>query len=430
METTPYRILDQHRVGSSWSGDEIGKRYHFPKKYLKMLNGPGIKFIYHEPKRKGKWEFYGCGEIGKVSPDPGNDGEYFAEIVGYRPFLKPVSASGDNGERREDGPFFNQQNAVRRVEPELFQQLCREGGITDFPANAKLHHDAAAFTKADALAGLFMSSDELDAILARLKRKKALILQGPPGVGKTFIAKRLAFAMMGQKDENRVAMVQFHPSYGYEDFVQGYRPTGAGLERRDGIFHQFVQRAQTDTSRDWFFIIDEINRGNLAKIFGELLMLLEADKRGASHAVPLTYSHTPEETFYLPANVHVIGTMNTADRSLAMVDYALRRRFAFETLAPAIDSDEFKAWLLDNGASQAMVDKIRGRIGSLNAKIDKERDLGERFRIGHSFFCPGPEDKPDDSWYAGIISAEIKPLLDEYFDSSERVKSLVDDLLK
>jgi 5-methylcytosine-specific restriction protein B len=577
MQTTPYRILDQHRVGSSWAGDEIGKRYHFPKKYLKLLDAPGIRFIYHEPKTKGKWEFYGCGEIGKVSPDPENNGEYFAEIVGYRPFLKPVSASGDNGERREDGPFFNQQNAVRRVELELFQRLCKEGGITDFPADAnnpspaptktaywwlnanpkiwdfrsapigstvtytshnddgnkrqkykhftavrpgdlvlgyittpdkeivalceivkplhksskgeaivlrkieqfanavswdklksikalenceplqsnqgslftvtpkeyqtiralidgqdvpKLHHDTAAFTKADALAGLFMSSDELDAILARLKRKKALILQGPPGVGKTFIAKRLAFAMMGQKDENRVAMVQFHPSYGYEDFVQGYRPTGAGLERRNGIFHQFVQRAQTDTSRDWFFIIDEINRGNLAKIFGELLMLLEADKRGASHAVPLTYSHTPEETFYLPSNVHIIGTMNTADRSLAMVDYALRRRFAFETLAPAIDSDEFEAWLLDKGASQAMVEKIRGRIGSLNAKIDKERDLGERFRIGHSFFCPGPEDKPDESWYAEIISSEIKPLLDEYFDSSERVKSLVDELLK
>lgn len=178
----------------------------------------------------------------------------------------------------------------------------------------------APFTKDDALAGLFMSSGALDAILARLKRKKALILQGPPGVGKTFIARRLAFALMGKRDERRVAMVQFHPSYGYEDFVQGFRPTRTGLERRDGIFHQFARLARNDPDRDWFFIIDEINRGNLAKIFGELLVLIEADKRGPAHAIPLTYSESLDETFHLPANLHFIGTMNTADRSLAMVD--------------------------------------------------------------------------------------------------------------
>ena len=134
------------------------------------------------------------------------------------------------------------------------------------------------FTKAHALDGLFMTEPQLDTILARLRRKKALILQGPPGVGKTFIARRLAFALMGERDESRVAMVQFHPSYGYEDFVQGYRPTRKGLERRDGVFYQFARLAGNDPNRDWFFIIDEINRGNLTKIFGELLMLIEVDK--------------------------------------------------------------------------------------------------------------------------------------------------------
>jgi hypothetical protein len=182
------------------------------------------------------------------------------------------------------------------------------------------------FTKADALKDLFMTEAELEVILARLMRKKAIILQGPPGVGKTFIAHRLAFALMGERDEHRVGMVQFHPSYGYEDFVQGYRPTRAGLERRDGVFCEFARLARNDPGRKWFFIIDEINRGNLAKIFGELLMLLEADKRGPEHAIPLTYSEKGE-TFDFPANIHLIGTMNTADRSLAMVDYALRRRF-------------------------------------------------------------------------------------------------------
>ena len=287
----------------------------------------------------------------------------------------------------------------------------------------------APFTKDDALAGLFMSPDELDAILARLKRKKALILQGPPGVGKTFIARRLAFALMGKRDERRVAMVQFHPSYGYEDFVQGFRPTRTGLERRDGVFHQFARLARNDPDRDWFFIIDEINRGNLAKIFGELLMLIESDKRGPAHAIPLTYSEGPDETFHLPANLHFIGTMNTADRSLAMVDYALRRRFAFVTLEPALDSPAFAAWLKERSASDELIARIRAKVGTLNAVIEKERDLGPGFRIGHSFFCPQEGHPPDELWYREIIAGEIQPLLEEYFDSRERVEKLVAELL-
>lgn len=285
------------------------------------------------------------------------------------------------------------------------------------------------FTKDDALAGLFMSPEKLDIMLARLKRKKALILQGPPGVGKTFIARRLAFALMGMRDERRVAMVQFHPSYGYEDFVQGYRPTRTGLERRDGVFHQFARLARNDPDRDWFFIIDEINRGNLAKIFGELLMLIESDKRGPAHAIPLTYSEGPDETFYLPANLHFIGTMNTADRSLAMVDYALRRRFAFAALEPALDAPAFGAWLKGLSATDELVARIRAKVRTLNAVIEKERDLGPGFRIGHSFFCPQEAQPPDEAWYREVIEGEIQPLLDEYFDSRERVERLVAELL-
>lgn len=286
------------------------------------------------------------------------------------------------------------------------------------------------FTKADALNGLFMAESRLDEILARLRRKKALILQGPPGVGKTFIARRLAFALMKERDEGRVAMVQFHPSYGYEDFIQGYRPTrGGGLERRDGIFYQFARLARNDPKRDWFFIIDEINRGNLAKVFGELLMLIEADKRGPDHAIPLTYSEQADETFHLPSNLHIIGTMNTADRSLAMVDYALRRRFAFVTLDPAFESPTFAAWMTERGTSAAMLARIRERISALNTEIEKERDLGSGFRVGHSFFCPPNGDPSDDAWYREVIASEIQPLLEEYFDSRERVDKLVGDLL-
>lgn len=284
------------------------------------------------------------------------------------------------------------------------------------------------FSKADALNGLFMNESDLDKIMLRLKRKKAVILQGPPGVGKTFVARRLAYLQMGVKDSRRVTMVQFHPSYGYEDFVQGYRPTRTSLELRNGVFHEFARLARNDPEQDWFFVIDEINRGNLAKIFGELLMLIEADKRGPDYAIPLTYSETADETFYLPPNLYIIGTMNTADRSLAMVDYALRRRFAFVTLNPALDSSEFGTWLVGKGASTELVARIRKRVAALNAEIEKERDLGSGFRIGHSFFCPN-EGPADDAWYEEIVDSEIKPLLEEYFESSERVEQLIKDLL-
>jgi hypothetical protein len=286
------------------------------------------------------------------------------------------------------------------------------------------------FSKADALKGLFMPEDQLDLILRRLKQKKALVIQGPPGVGKTFVAKRLAYALMGQEDDSRVTMVQFHPSYSYEDFIQGYRPSRVGgLEPRDGVFYEFARLARNDPNRDWFFIIDEINRGNLAKIFGELLMLLEADKRGPKYVVSLTYSEKGQQ-FYLPKNLHVIGTMNTADRSLAMVDYALRRRFAFITLEPAVDSNAFGDWLVAAGASKVLIEKIRASVAVLNAAINKERDLGERFCIGHSFFCPAQDQKPDEQWYSEVIQTEIKPLLEEYFDSKERVENLIAEALK
>jgi 5-methylcytosine-specific restriction protein B len=285
------------------------------------------------------------------------------------------------------------------------------------------------FAKADALKDLFMGENALDATLSRIRRKKAVILQGPPGVGKTFVAKRLAFAHMGERDEQRVAMVQFHPSYSYEDFVQGYRPGERGLERRDGVFYRFVRLARNNPDKDWFFIIDEINRGNLAKIFGELLMLIEADKRGTRHAIPLTYSESPHDTFHVPDNLYFIGTMNTADRSLAMVDYALRRRFSFVTLGPELDSDAFKRWLSGRGADAVLVEKIRSRVGELNKIIAQERDLGPGFRIGHSFFCPPESVHPDEAWYRDVVHGEIQPLLEEYFESQDKVGDLVKDLL-
>lgn len=281
------------------------------------------------------------------------------------------------------------------------------------------------YTHADALDGLFMDAPQLSTILARLARKKALILTGPPGVGKTFVARRLAFALMGERDEARVCTVQFHPSYGYEDFVQGYRPDGSGLQRRDGVFHQFARRARNDDpARPWVFIIDEINRGNLAKIFGELLMLIEADKRGREHAVPLTYAESLEETFWLPENLHIIGTMNTADRSLAMVDYALRRRFGFVAIEPALARAEFRAWLAARGATAGFITRLIARVTELNDAIEREPDLRAGFRIGHSYFCPAAAPADWEAWFREVVEAEIAPLIEEYFERRERVAQL------
>ena len=275
------------------------------------------------------------------------------------------------------------------------------------------------YTKDDFLSDVYMSEEEYEKLAGVLRTKKNIVLQGAPGVGKTFAAKRLAFSMMGVKDVERVMMIQFHQSYSYEDFIMGFRPSSDGFELRRGAFYNFCKKAEIDGDKDYFFIIDEINRGNLSKIFGELFMLIENDKRGVS--LQLLYS---DEKFAVPKNIYIIGMMNTADRSLAMLDYALRRRFAFFEIKPGFGSEGFEKY--KQGLENEKFDRLIACVEDLNNAISVDETLGEGFCIGHSYFCNLSPDTIDEQILSGIVEYELIPLLKEYwFDEPTKVENWI-----
>lgn len=281
------------------------------------------------------------------------------------------------------------------------------------PASQPTSNTDTLYSKEKFLEEVYMKSDDYDMLADLIKHKMNVILQGSPGVGKTYIAKRLAYAMMKVKDDNRVQLIQFHQSYSYEDFIMGRWLTDEGIKPHEGIFYKFCDKARNDPNEPYFFIIDEINRGNMSKIFGELFMLIEADKRKES--VKLLYK---DVEFQIPENLYIIGTMNTADRSLAMLDYALRRRFAFYDVKPAFGTEKFKQYT-DKFNSDKLNELLK-EIAELNEEIIDDNSLGEGFAIGHSYFCN--LEKVDDITLNRIVEFELIPLLKEYwFDERSNV---------
>jgi len=282
--------------------------------------------------------------------------------------------------------------------------------------------------------GCFIAREKLEKILERLRTKKNLILQGPPGTGKTWLAKRLAFALMGQRDDSKVRAVQFHPNLSYEDFIRGWRPVGDGkLTLVDGPFVEMMKAAAKDPTSRHVVVIEEINRGNPAQIFGEMLTLLEVDKRTPNEALELSYKRSDGERVFIPDNLYVIGTMNIADRSLALVDLALRRRFAFIDLEPTLGKP-WHDWVQSQcGIDSEILVEIEKRLIALNSEISADTGLGPQFRVGHSYVTPpfGVPISDAREWFRQVVDTEIGPLLDEYwFDALEKSQKARERLLE
>lgn len=348
--------------------------------------------------------------IGRVSAEQDGEKLFFEKVEGLTsPIDYTTLKECPELERMEY--FQNPQGSLfklTRGEYDFILDMIRE----ENPVSTDAAIDA--YTKSDFLDEVYMTEKRYENLVAVLRNKKNIILQGAPGVGKTFAARRLAWSMMGEQDDSRIEFVQFHQNYSYEDFMMGYKPVEDGFELKYGIFYRFCQKAANQPDKEFFFIIDEINRGNMSNIFGELLMLIEKDYRGTK--ATLAYNGL---SFSVPKNLYIIGMMNTADRSLAMIDYALRRRFSFFEVEPGFDSEGFIHY--QNGLNNETLNELISKVKDLNHEIALDKSLGKGFCIGHSYFCG--RDICTDEWMHSIVDYDILPMLSEYwFDDPNKLQ--------
>ena len=348
--------------------------------------------------------------IGRVSAEQDGEKLFFEKVEGLTSPIDYATLRGCPELKRMEY-FQNPQGSLfklTRGEFDFILDMIRE----ENPVAQETSVDA--YTKSDFLDEVYMTEKRYENLVAVLRNKKNIILQGAPGVGKTFAARRLAWSMMSEKDDSRIEFVQFHQNYSYEDFMMGYKPVEDGFELKYGIFYRFCQKAANQPDKEFFFIIDEINRGNMSKIFGELLMLIEKDYRGTK--ATLAYNGL---SFSVPKNLYIIGMMNTADRSLAMIDYALRRRFSFFEVEPGFDSEGFIHYR--NSLNNETLNELVNKVKDLNREISLDKSLGKGFCIGHSYFCG--RDICTEEWMHSIVDYDILPMLSEYwFDDANKLQ--------
>ena len=420
-------------------GEQDGLR----QRYFWINVDPG-EWNWRKKEAGGTEEFLVCGEDGKPRKDvsaffnakPGDlflayEASPIQEVVAKGRILKGSDGKSillSIDEIFEDGVTRKAFNQIPGLEQFPVHSTIKEISEENYEAVMRLAHPghvALPYGEDDLAEDSYLSREDLSGILNLWKRKKNIVLQGPPGTGKSYLAKRLAWALLGEKGSDRLLSVQFHPGYSYEDFIEGYRPTEeGGFDVKEGVFLNFARKAEKDSGRKYVVFIDEMNRANLPKVLGETLNLLEPDKRGEWNAISLAYSGDP---FHLPENLYVIATMNTADRSIAFVDYALRRRFAFVDMAPAFDEEKFREYKDFLGPEfSSLIDGIR----KLNKSILDDPSLGKDYLIGHSFFSNWKKEDAEQR-IQEVTDHEIRPLLDEYFyDRPDKVSELLESIPK
>jgi 5-methylcytosine-specific restriction protein B len=351
----------------------------------------------------------------------------------------------------EVAKYLGEKEAKGLSIPELQKYIMSKLGNED-PISFYVHWNERA--KKQQETNKVYTTQALDDYVSLLKNNKNLILTGAPGTGKTYLAKQIAAKMIGCKLEDvtncdQFGFVQFHPSYDYTDFVEGLRPNDAGgFDRQDGIFKQFCKRVLNSNkteivmankgkpgatepvspNRPYIFIIDEINRGELSRIFGELFFSLDPGYRGTIGRVKTQYQSMLEEGdvfykgFYVPKNVYVIGTMNDIDRSVESMDFAMRRRFAWKE----VSAEDSMVILDSSGIEDSIKSELKERMQKLNDAIEQEPSLGHDYQLGGAYFLKYLLYKDSDDAFENLWNNHIEGLLKEYLRGVPHASGIIE----